>query len=102
MVTVFTVGNEQAYDLGLQVRGKDFQKIGRRNGLVNHYPGGFAFKSADDANKLIKEFERQDEWAVYELEADWEKDTVPSKNGWWHALINDVRIIRKHETNTGK
>ncbi len=30
---------------------------------------------------------------MFGLDADWEKDTVASKDGWWHNLINSSYII---------
>lgn len=90
-VRVFTVGFEQNYDRGILEYGSEFKKLGRRS----TYPGGFAACRVEDAFRLIHEFDQLGKWAVYELEADWERDTVPSENGWWHALINDSLIVRK-------
>ena len=88
---VFTVGHESNYDQGIIEHGDAFRKLGRRE----DYPGGFACCSVYDAQRLIDEFEKRGEWAVFELDADWERDTVPSENGWWHALINDSVVTRK-------
>jgi hypothetical protein len=88
---VFTVGNEESYDAGIKQLGLTFQKTGRRD----NYPGGFACQTLDDANRMINACNKRGEWAVYELAADWDRDTVPSKNGWWHALIHDSVIVRK-------
>ena len=88
---VYTVGHEESYDDGIKGLGKAFLKLGRKN----DYPGGFAVCSVDDAIRLIEEQDKVGYWAVYELDADWEKDTVQSLNGWWHALINDSLILRK-------
>ncbi len=88
---VYTVGNEQNYDLNIALYGAGFKKVGHRP----NYPGGFACKTPEDAARLIAERGYRGAWAVYELAADWEADTAPSENGWWHALINDARILRK-------
>ena len=90
---VYTVGNEEFYDRRLQ-ENRELIKLGRHR----DYPGGFAVKSIKDAYRLIKEFGKQNEWAVYELDANWSKDTLQSKNGWWHALINDSLVLRKIES----
>jgi hypothetical protein len=90
-MTVFTVGNEERYDKGLKKYGKLMEKTGRRP----DYAGGFAVQTADDASRLIEEMGKTGEWAVYELDADWDKDTTPSDNGWWHALLRDSTILRK-------
>lgn len=88
---VFTVGSEQAYDNNLKYLGAKFRKLGRSL----DYPGGYALRSVADARRLIKEQGPGCDWAVYELDADWDVDTVPSKNGWWRALIWSRQIIRK-------
>jgi len=86
---IYTVGNRSNYDKML-AKGKPFLKLGK-DGL---YPGGFAFKTVLDAAMAIEQFGK-DEWAVYEVDADWEKDTVPSETGWWHALVNNSIVIRR-------
>ncbi len=90
-MSVFTVGHEQTYDRGIREQGDKFQKLGRNK----DYPGGFAFCSFADAQRLIDEFDKRGQWAVYELDADWDLDTVKSDNGWWHALLKDSVIIGK-------
>lgn len=92
MNNVFTIGNEETYDRGLQQLGDAFCKMGAK---PPRYPGGFALKTVEDACRLIDEFGKQSEWAVYRLEADWDKDTKPSDNGWWHSLQRDATILEK-------
>ena len=91
LFSVFTVGHAANYDKGLAEYGKKFQKLGRRG----DYPGGFAVRSAEDAEKLIDEQGKRGEWAVYALAADWDKDTVPCENGWWHALVKSSPVVCK-------
>lgn len=90
-MSVYTVGNTHIYDDGIANLGRDFCKLGPREG----YPGGFAVNSVDDGLRLIIEMGKETEWSVYELDADWEQDTLPSKNGWWHALQRDAVILKK-------
>lgn len=90
-MTIFTVGNEETYDKGLKKYGKLMEKMGRRS----DYAGGFALQTADDASRLIEEMGKVGVWAVYELDADWDKDTTKSANGWWHVLLRDATILRK-------
>jgi hypothetical protein len=91
---VFTVGNQQSYDRGIIEHGREFKKLGRRN----TYPGGFAVRTPAEAERLIDESGKRGEWAVYELQAEWDRDTVTSDTGWWHALINDSTVIRRVDT----
>jgi hypothetical protein len=88
---VFTVGNRRMYDNGIRKYGDAFQKTGR----TAEYAGGFAVASFADGQRLIDEFHKRGEWAVYELEADWDTDTVQSDNGWWHALQRDSKVLKK-------
>lgn len=88
---VFTVGNEGNYDRGLREYPGRFRKLGRRG----NYAGGFAVASYEDAKRLIDEQGKSGEWAVYELECDMDRDTVPSENGWWRALVVNSVVRRK-------
>lgn len=88
---VLTVGYEPMYDRGIQELGDKFQKLGR----TKDYAGGFAVSSFADAQRLIAAFDQRGQWAVYELDADWDRDTVKSDNGWWHALLKDSIVMRK-------
>lgn len=88
---VYTVGHEVSYDTGLAQLGPDFMKMGPNK----HYAGGYALQSVADAERLIKECEREWTWAVYELDADWDEDTKPSEVGWWRGITRDCVILRK-------
>lgn len=86
---IYTVGNREHYLQGLAAPPPGgFMKLGRRGG----YPGGYAFLTREDAQRRIEET-GETQWAVFGLDADWERDTVPSQNGWWHALVNDRPIL---------
>lgn len=93
---VFTVGHESAYD-GLILDDIEVKKLGRRD----DYPGGYACRSIDDAVRLIEELGKTGEWAVYRLKADWDRDTEPSSDGWWHDLIHDSVVAEKVSTQLG-
>lgn len=93
---IFTVGNEKNYDQGLLEYGERWLKLGR----TDTYSGGYAFKTAEDAARLIEEQDMRGEWAIYAVEADWEKDTAPSEHGWWHALLKTSRVLCKVEIPT--
>lgn len=89
---VYTVGFRKNYDKGLVEYGDKFLK----KGAEGDYPGGFAVRTAEDGQRLIDERPELGEgYAVYELDADWDKDTGPSEHGWWHGLKRDARILRR-------
>ena len=86
----FTVGYEKGYDqfLADPATSDGFCKLA----------GGYALGSPREAARIIHEMDKQGDWAVYQVEADWKGDTRPSPDGWWHVLRRDVRILRKVPT----
>lgn len=83
---IYTIGHRESYLRGLEAG--QLYKTGRHDS----YPGGYAFKTREDAQRRIDEA-YDESYAVFGLDADWEQDTVPSKHGWWHALVVDRPII---------
>lgn len=93
---VFTIGHRLTYQEGLDVRGKQFYKRGARKpgaDFPDGYSGGYVFRTAEDAQRLIDEKYPGKGMAVFGLKARWEKDTTPAKDGWWHNLTRDARIV---------
>ena len=92
---IYTIGHEKNYLASIAANGP-IKKLGR-DGASSHkpkdYPGGYAFKTIGEAQRRIDEGYPTRGFAVFGLEADWGKDTVPSKTGWWHHLINDSEIV---------
>lgn len=99
---IYTIGNGESYRKGIKVLGKEFKKVGY-NDVHKHpfiekdYAGGYAFLTKEDAQRRIDEIFKRDGksygFEVFGLEADWEKDTAPSNNGWWHFLLTDSKIV---------
>jgi len=97
---IYTVGNREGYlrlifDMGTILKiGKcaveDF--VGDKKEFPDGYPGGYALRTIKDGERLIKELNRPD-FAVFGLNADWERDTEPAGDGWWHYLLRDAEII---------
>lgn len=92
---IYTVGNEQSYRR--QMRNGPTHKVGRRppgdSRFPDGYAGGYAVRTIEDGERLIEEMGQGRDWAVFGMEADWETDTVPSANGWWHALLRDALLV---------
>lgn len=99
---IYTIGHAENYRPAIAKNGI-VHKVGRDGkkgpwwfriwGVRSNYPGGYAFKTMKDAQRRIDEAYPTSGFAVFGLKADWETDTVPSKKGWWHHLINDSEII---------
>lgn len=85
---IYTIGDEKSYR-------EAFEKYGnlRKTGKNDDYEGGYAFLTAEDAQRRIDEAYSDKGFAVWSLDADWEKDTYPSPSGWWHNLLHDRPIL---------
>lgn len=83
--TIFTIGTREWYDPGLAT-GR-LQKKGRNES----YPGGSVWKTPQEAARHCKP-----EQSVYEVLADWDTDTEPSRSGMdWHDLLVTSPILRR-------
>lgn len=60
------------------------EKLGRHKG----YQGGSVWKTKEEAKKFCKE-----DYSVYGVIADWEKDTEPNKDGLWNDLLIDAKLV---------
>jgi hypothetical protein len=87
---IYTVGSEKAYFRSLLKQGR-VMKTGRKRGFA----GGCAFKTREDAQRHIDELILQGfkGYMVFGLLADWERDTRPSLQHWWHDLLVDGEVV---------
>ncbi len=101
-LVIYTLGHGKSYRHRIETYGADFRKVGRNEvhkyeHIPDNYPGGYAFLTEADALKRIEETIAEDGHnhglEVFGLIADWDKDTVKSEHGWWHALLNDSQIV---------
>lgn len=103
---IYTIGNERNYLEAICQEGGPIEKMGKATmheqrerwhqeaWKPHDYPGGYAFKTAEDAQRRIDEAYPDRGFAVFGLLADWEQDTYPNPNGgWWHNLLVDVEIV---------
>lgn len=99
---IYTIGNKTNY-LKAMERGP-VNKVGKatideqrtnwsKNAWINEdYGGGYAFQTYADAQRRIEEAYPDRGFAVFELAADWDKDTY-GLGDYWHYLLKDVPII---------
>ncbi len=87
---IYTIGSKQAYFRTLRKTGK-VMKTGRKRG----YAGGCAFRTRADAQRHLDELELQGYkgFEVFGLLADWDRDTRPSSDYWWHDLMVDAEVV---------
>jgi len=91
---IFTIGNRKNYLQFIMDYGVP-EKLGKQppnERFPDGYPGGYAFLTMADAERRIQEAGYRD-FAVFGLDADWQEDTEPSTDGWWHNLLVDADIV---------
>lgn len=95
MKQLYTVGNQRFYDESLSVSastGVPYMKLGPNK--ITRYDGGFAFDSIAAANRFKRAQGRSD-WAVYELDGDFEKDSYKSPFEGIHRITRSLEILRR-------
>ena len=87
---IYTIGSKKAYLKNLLSDHK-VMKSGRKRG----YAGGCAFQNREEAQRHLDELELQGfkGFMVFGLLADWERDTKPSSQYWWHDLQRDAEVV---------
>lgn len=82
-VMVYTVGKGRIYRALIALYGAGY-KVGRHD----DYRGGCVFRTLADAYRYIDEYINGDtDFVPFGLRAEWELDTEPSEDGWWHYLL---------------
>jgi hypothetical protein len=85
---IYCIGNKQNYDEALS-KHPGLRKTGRcveEDGTP--YPGGSVWQTREEARANCPE-----DYDVYGVIADWEKDTAPSEDGPWHDLLSDCLLV---------
>ena len=89
---IYTIGSAKSYLDAMLASGEVVHKSGA--GSPAGYIGGYAFKTIEDAQRRIDEYgDSPYQFSIFGLDADWEKDTVPNDEGWWHNLTKDAPLI---------
>lgn len=88
---LFTIGSSENY------RGSFVKTLAAKGGKIFKSEGGYAVRSREEARQLIAERHADKRMAVFGLLADWEQDTIPSEDGWWHLLRRSMPIVMLDE-----
>lgn len=89
---VYTLGYKPAYRKGLKEQGKDFRKLGR----TGDYTGGSVWKTAKEVFQYIEsQGERLKDYGVFEIDADWDRDTASNAYTPFNDLLVTSRIVRE-------
>ena len=84
---IYTIGNRPNYI-------SSFEKTAATEGSeIFKAEGGYAVRTMEDALHLIGERYADRDMSVFGVIADWNADTTPSDDGWWHLLNKRVPIV---------
>lgn len=88
---IYTIGNTKNYNTYL----KEIPNL-KKKGRDRDYQGGSVFKTLEDAENYLDDLELNNEYSVYGVEADWDKDTDTSLDGStrYRDLLIDSKIIK--------
>jgi predicted dehydrogenase len=79
---IYTIGNAANYRKAIQ-----------EHGTIMKLAGGYAFKNVQDAEEEIAAQGKEDVWAVFGLDGNWDTDVKEIHDRVSHQLISDVTII---------
>ena len=93
---IFTIGYKVNYRKWLRrriIEGVPFKKLGRRK----DYSGGSVWQTAVEAfTHIQKAGDRLIDYGVFVVQADWEMDTEPNREGNpWHDLLITSDIVEE-------
>lgn len=101
---IYTVGDKASYDKGIaekEAAGERLFKLGMCQVGANKTRGGAAFKSVEEAQAWIdsNKAERPEaaSYAVYGLEAEWERDTLQYDGEPFARLIINRPLVKLPE-----
>ncbi len=84
---LYTIGNRLNYL-------ETFRKVAAGTiDTVDKSAGGFAVPTIEDARRLAQEHFPGKDMAVFGIYADWETDTEPVDDGWWHNLNKPAPVV---------
>ncbi|MNC01391.1 hypothetical protein D3C81_958480 [compost metagenome] len=92
---IYSIGLKNYYEqrfLEFKDNPCDFKKMGK----TDDYIGGSVFQTKELAEKFLIENVIED-FGIYGVLADWDKDTEESNCHWWNNLLIDAQLIRIEE-----
>lgn len=91
---IYTLGYRPSYEEGLaksEAAGEPLKKVGR----YSDYQGGSVWKTCKEVEAHLKaNTHRLEDYAVYGVDADWERDTAPNPLNPFHDLLVDAPLVR--------
>ncbi len=96
---IYTVGNREVYLSTIKnaTNGRMF-KLGKDSPLAEAgYPGGWAFLSIEDAQRMITEEGEEDSWDVFGLQTTRANLYKVVETDWWYHIIEDCDVLLMDE-----
>lgn len=90
---IYTIGHAETYRNTMSQITEPMLKVGKGIWQGQPYEGGYAFRTYEDAMRRIDEAYPDWGFDVFGMEADWDTETEPSEEGWWHHLLVDAPVI---------
>jgi len=85
---IYTIGNTTNYNQFFIDQERP-QKLGR----CSYSPGGSVWRTFDEAQKYLNGID-SDEFSIYGVIADWEKDTIQGEGKGWHDLLKNADLVK--------
>lgn len=71
---------------------KNYMEAVSAYGQISKKADGYAFLTPENAQRRICEEDKEQEWSVFGLDADWSQ-TQPAPDGAWWSLLTDEALI---------
>jgi len=92
-MVVFTVGDRESYERGIDELGEAFKKMGKCMLEGAPFEGGSVWQTRVDAVEYLAK-RKSLTHEVYELDANWDADTEQLPGEPFRRLLRDARITR--------
>ena len=90
---IYTIGIRMKYERAFAA-GQAMKRGGGKNPDGTEYPGGFAFRTADDAKAFLAAKGLAGTHTVMGLLADWDRDTAVHEGRPYRDLLRDAEIVK--------
>ncbi len=87
---IFTVGRTTIYNLLL----RDDPNPTKLGSTADGYSGGSVWETREAAQHYLDVTGIGDEFSVYGVVADWDRDTEPEPGQEWHRLLVTSKLVR--------
>ena len=91
---IYTVGRTESYRKYMEQCGEECKKLGKGFYKGKDYTGGSVWKTSQEAKEYLILHELSS-YSVWEIDADWDKDTEENPDNSFRNLLVTSRIVRE-------